>query len=164
MRKLAFLILLALPLFAETNIKLTADDKAKVVKLTHALESAPLAADARESRAWLVSMLTQTDDPNVVVCAGLFTDLLSDKSYKYQSALIAQPIFGQGAYLIENPDANNRDTETFVAGIRSLLQAYEGFVAKDAKAKRPYLDALVAARDKNELTAWVDKHLETCRK
>jgi len=164
MRRLAFLILLAVPMFADVNIKLTADDKAKIVKLTHALESDPLGSDSRESRRWLVEMLTNTDDPNVVVCADLFHDLLNDKKYKYQSELIAQPIFGQGAYLIEHPDAKDRDLDTFVAGIRSLLQAYEGFVAKDPKAKRPYLDALVAARDKNQLAAWIDERLNACRK
>ena len=165
MRRLVLLVLFALPLVAQENITLTADDKAKVVKLTHALEADPLAADARESRIWLVNMLTQTSDPNVVVCADLFTDLLNDKNYKYRSELIAQPIFGQGAYLIEHPDANDKATETFVEGIKSLLKVYEGFVAKDPKgAKRTYLDKLVAARGKDALTAWVEEHLAPCRK
>lgn len=164
MRKLLLLALLALPLAAQENIKLTDDDKAKVVKLTHALESDPLAANARESRRWLVNMLTNTDNPNVVVCAALFRDLLDDKKYKYQSELIAQPIFGQGAFLLEHPEVKDRDLEVFVAGMNSLLKAYDGFVAKDAKSKRPYLDKLVAARDRNELSAWVDDHLKECRK
>ena len=159
---LVLLLVLALPLLARENITLTADDKAKVVKLTHALEADPLGADARASRKWLVDMLTNTNDPNVVVCPVLFNDLLQDKKYKYQSELIAQPIFGQGAYLLEHADAKDRDLAVFVAGVDSQLKEYEAFVAKDAKAKRPYLDALVAARDKKELSAWVEEHLKGC--
>ena len=143
---------------------LTAGDKAKVVKLTHALEADPLAKNARESRRWLVDKLTQTNDPNVIVCPALFGDLLNDKDFKYQSELIAQPIFGQGAYLIEHTGAKDDDLATFVAGLDSLLRSYQSYVAKDEKLKRAYLDALVAARDKNELAAWVEEHLKECRK
>jgi len=143
---------------------LTAGDKAKVVKLTHALETDPLAKNARESRRWLVDKLTQTNDPNVIVCPALFGELLNDKAFKYQSELIAQPIFGQGAYLIEHADAKADDLVTFVAGLNSLLLMYERYTAKDATLKRPYLDALVAARDKNELPVWVEEHLKECRK
>jgi hypothetical protein len=164
MRRLLPFLLLALPLFAQENIVLTAGDKAKVVKLTHALESDPLAKNASESRRWLVDKLTQTNDPNVMVCPALFGELLNDKDFKYQSELIAQPIFGQGAYLIEHAEAKADDLATFVAGLNSLLLSYERFASKDAKSKRAYLDALVAARDKNELPAWVEEHLKECRK
>lgn len=164
MRRLLPLLLLALPLFAQENIVLTAADKAKVVKLTHALEADPLAKNARESRRWLVDKLTQTNDPNVIVCPALFGELLNDKDFKYQSELIAQPIFGQGAYLIEHPDAKDDDLATFVAGLNSLLLMYERYAAKDATSKRPYLDTLVAARDKHELSAWVEEQLKECRK
>lgn len=164
MRRLLPLLLLALPLLAQENIVLTAGDKAKVVKLTHALEADPLAKNARESRRWLVDKLTQTNDPNVIVCPALFGELLNDKDYKYQSELIAQPIFGQGAYLIEHAGAKDDDLATFVAGLDSLLRSYQSYVAKDETLKRAYLDALVAARDKNELAAWVEEHLKECRK
>jgi hypothetical protein len=165
MRQIVLVLFLAVPIIAqENNIKLTAADKAKVVKLTHALEADPLARDARESRRWLVDKLTQTNDPNVIVCPAIFGDLLSDKDFKYQSELIAQPIFGQGAYLIEHADAKDDDLATFVAGLNSLLLSYERFAAKDAKSKRAYLDALVTARNKNELPAWVEEHLKECRK
>jgi len=165
MRRLLPLLLLALPLFAqENNITLTAGDKAKVVKLTHALEADPLARNSRESRRWLVDKLTQTNDPNVIVCPALFGELLNDKDYKYQSELIAQPIFGQGAYLIEHAGAKDDDLATFVAGLDSLLRSYQSYVAKDETLKRAYLDALIAARDKKELAAWVEEHLKECRK
>ncbi|HEY4640787.1 MAG TPA: hypothetical protein VII75_05540 [Thermoanaerobaculia bacterium] len=163
MRRLAFLLLVTAPLFAQ-NITLTDADKAKVVKLTHALEADPFAADARASRKWLADTLTNTNDPNVVICPVLFSDLLDDKDYPYKNELIAQPIFGEGAYLLEHKSAKDDDLEVFVAGVKSLLAVYEKISAKDAKAKRPFLDVLVAARNKNELMAWVDERLKGCRK
>ena len=163
MRKLVLILLITVPLFGQ-NIKLTDADKAKVVKLTHALEADPFASDARTSRKWLADMLTNTDDPNVVICPLLFTDLLDDKDYPYKSELISQPIFAEGAYLLEHKGVKDRDPEVFVAGMKSLLLVYEKIAAKDPQAKRPYLDALVAARDKNELTAWVDEILKGCEK
>lgn len=163
MRKLALVFFIALPLFAQ-NIKLTDADKAKVVKLTHALEADPFASDARASRKWLAETLTSTDDPNVVICPVLFSDLLDDKDYPYKNELVAQPIFGEGAYLLEHKGTKDDDLEVFVAGVKSLLTVYEKIYAKDPKAKRPFLDALVTARNKNELTAWVDERLKGCKK
>ena len=163
MRRLVLVLLITLPIFAQ-NIKLTDADKAKVVKLTHALEADPFANDAHASRKWLADTLTNTDDPNVVICPLLYSELLDDKEYPYKNELVAQPIFGEGAYLLEHKSAKDDDLEVFVAGVKSLLAVYEKILAKDVKAKRPFLDVLVVARDKNQLSAWVDERLKGCRK
>ena len=163
MRRLALVLLVTLPIFGQ-NVTLTDADKAKVVKLTNALEADPFAADARASRKWLADMLTNTNDPNVVICPVLFTDLLDDKEYPYKNELVAQPIFAEGAYLIEHKGVRDDDPDVFLAGVKSLLAVYEKIYAKDAKAKRAFLDVLVAARKKNELAAWVNERLKGCQK
>jgi hypothetical protein len=154
MRRIAILLFFALSAFA-------ADDKTKVVSLTHALEAHPLAENARESRTWLVTYIAAAPDIEVVLCAAPLHDLVADQHYKYSSELTTQTMFGQAAYLIEHPKADPRSDETLTAGMASMLKAYQSIVAKDASAKRTYLDALL---DPAALAAHMKAHGADCRK
>jgi len=165
MRKLLIaLTLLSIAFGAFAADQSSAEDKARAVQLTKQLESDPLARDAKNARQWLTIFLGKAPDIEVDLCGAFIHDVLADKKYKYTGEIITQSMFAQGAYTIEHPDISAKADETFLAGLQSALKVYEAILAKDPKARRADLDALIASRDKNELTAYVQAHSAECRK
>ncbi len=161
---LAALSLALVALNAAAAEKSSAEDKAKAVQLARALESDPLARNAKDARQWLTVFYIAAPDITVKLCSAFLNDVVGNKKYKYGSEIFVQSMYAQGAYTIEHPDADAGSDETFLAGLQSSLKAYEAIVTKDPKARRADLDALVAARDKNELMAYVQAHSAECRK
>ena len=65
-----------------------------------------------------------------------------------------QMMYGNAAFQIEN-GAQTDELSKQVAAVESALRAYAAFVAKDAKAMVPHLDAMIAKRDAGTLRAYL---------
>jgi hypothetical protein len=115
----------------------------KVVRFTAILESDPLGNEAPKMRQWLTAWVTKTSDFTVIVCDILGP--ISKKKRPYSDELLAQQIFGSAAYQIKNPGMKD-ESLIQLAGVESVLRAYEAIVVKDPKARIKYLDELLEKR------------------
>ncbi len=132
-------------------------DAQKAVRYTVALESDPFAADAKEMRTWTLKWLTDTKDYTVLVCGDIFGPMLETEKPQdvpWGPELLVQQMFGNAAYQINNPGKHDEVSKQ-LAGMESLLKAYSIIVAKDAKARMPYFDNMLAEQKNGTLK----KHL-----
>ena len=112
----------------------------------------PNAAVARESGfRWLI----ETDQVNVAVCGGMLK-LIPEKKKKFKSELLMQQTFGMGVFKLENPDKKDDEKAAQLAGIESMLRAYEAIVQENEKAKNAEFDALLLKQKSGELKAAVN--------
>lgn len=139
----------------------SAEDKAKVITISRTLEADPLAANGRELRTWAIKFISEAPDVAVIVCMDPMSDLLHDKRYKYSGELLTQEMIGQAAFVIEHPEVDPKSTGAIIGGMTSMLKAYQSLLAKDPKAKRDYLDAIV---DPAALAEHVKTHSAECHK
>jgi hypothetical protein len=59
------------------------------------------------------------------------------------------------AFIIEHPDQARDDVAVNKAGIEGTLKAYEAILRTKPKARWPFLDELIARRDKGTLEDYV---------
>ncbi|WP_157489554.1 hypothetical protein [Lysobacter sp. Root916] len=129
-------------------------DAARVVRYTRALETSPDSAEARELRQWLTKWADETPDYVVNVCDVLDLVKSDGDTVPNTSELLLQSIYGNAAFQVEN-GAKSDELSKQVAAVESTLRAYAAFLAKDAKARAPHLDALIAKRDAGRLRAYL---------
>jgi hypothetical protein len=143
--------LVSAPMFAaEPAAEKDAD---KAVRFTLALEKQPLADEAPEMRRWLLEWVVETPDYTVLVC-----DILGpipNEDVPYGSELGVQQLFGNVTYQIRNP-GDKDETRFQVAGVESVLKAYQAILAEDPKAHIGYFDGLLVEQRKGRLR----EHLE----
>ncbi len=131
---------------AESPASLTVD---AVVRYTGELESNPLGADAPELRRQLLTWVEQTPDYAVVVC-DILGPIPSEKP-KYGNELLVQQVFGNVSYQIQHPDVKD-NIRLQIAGVESVLKAYEAILDKDGSARIGYLDGLLEHQKRGDLT------------
>ncbi|MEI2455854.1 hypothetical protein [Lysobacter firmicutimachus] len=134
-------------------------DEARVVRYTRELEAAPDRADASELRRWLTRWAIQTRDYSIAVCDLLDFAAAGGDGVPHESELLVQMIYGNAAFQIE-AGADAGELAKQVAGVESALRAYAAFVARDARAKVPRLDALIAQREAGTLRAYLAPKVE----
>lgn len=131
-------------------------DKETLIKAARFLEQKPFDKDAKKIREWAMAYVIQTNDVSVVICAGELTKSVLDKKNKNGSELLAQYTFGMAAFKLENPDKKGDENAAQLAGIESMLKAYEAMIAEKPKTKFAGTDDLLAKRNNGELKALVD--------
>ncbi len=137
------LLMFAAPAFAAES------DAQKAARYTAALEKDPLAADAKEMRTWTFQWLVETKDYHVTLCLNFFGKKKVDE-VPYGGELVVQQMFGNVAYQINNPGKHDEVSKQ-MAGMESMLKAYSVIVTKDAKARTPYFDDLLAEQNNGTL-------------
>lgn len=140
--------------FSQKNIADERDDKLMLVKTTRFLEENPFDAEANRMREWGFKFLTETKEVKVNVCAGDLTKPLLDKTNKFGKDLFVQYAMGMAAYRIENVKAEETDVQ--LAGMESMLKAYDTMVNADETAKFAGMNILVERRDKGGLKTMIE--------
>ena len=143
---LLFSLLMFAPVFAADKAE---SDAQKAARYTAALEKDPFASDAKEMRTWTFQWLVDTKDYRVVLCLNILGTKKVDE-VPYGGELMVQQMFGNVAYQINNPGKHDEASKQ-VAGMESMLKAYSVIIARDAKARMPYLDNLLAEQKKGTL-------------
>src|ERR1700757_859484 len=89
-----FVLILFCPLLApsrspaEERAPSTADERAKVIDLTHKLETDPLNPQADEWRVWLAKWIDEVPDVVVPICPPLLPQLLrNNRNYAHELAM-----------------------------------------------------------------------------
>jgi hypothetical protein len=152
----------AAPLQAETRGPSTPEERARVIKLNDHLEAEPLAPDARDARRWLIGLASSAPDLKVVVCPDLLAPLFESK-HPYAAELGTQMMFSTLAFTLAHPDKADDAQAIYLAAVLGSLRAYQSIVKAKPGSKLPFLDDLVARRDKGSLAEYVRRlALEKC--
>ncbi len=157
MKTLAIFIVLFIGLLAQTAIAQSDKtlDKATFIKAARLLEQDPFIEDAKKYREVMTFYLIETKDVSLVLCTSDATKAVFDKKYKFSNELFGQNIYGMAVFKLENPDKATDEKAAQLAGVESLLRAYEAMVKQNPKAKYTAADELLAKRTDGTLTKFV---------
>ncbi|HSK70977.1 MAG TPA: hypothetical protein VK892_04735 [Pyrinomonadaceae bacterium] len=158
MKKLSIIfVLLLISLTAQAAIAQSQNEKDRTafINNTRLLEKKPFDSNASAARNWGFKWVVDTDQVSVVLCSETMK-LIPEKKNKFKGELLMQFTFGMAVFKLENPDRKTDENAAQLAGLESMLRAYEAMVAENAKAKNAELDALLIKRDNGELKALVE--------
>jgi hypothetical protein len=127
-------------------------DKENLIKVVRFLEEKPFDENAKKYREWAFLYVVETKDVSVTVCTDGIKPVM-DKKNKYSGELLLHYSIAMAAFKLENPSKANDENAAQLAGVESMLKAYEAIVKEKPKAQFSGLDALVEKRNKNELAA-----------
>ena len=113
----------------------------QVVGLTKFLEEKPLDESAPGIRALLIDWEDKSKDVIDYVCPGVLAPIPAE-NVPHSPELLVQFIFGSAAHQIANPTDKGKVVPGQLAGMRSMLKAYRGFLTADPAARIPRLDEL----------------------
>ena len=139
---------------AFTQSKAEKDRKA-FINNTRLLEKKPFDPNAPVARNWGFKWIADTDQVTVVMCSDTMR-LIPEKKNKFKGELLMQFTFGMTVFKLENPDQKTDENAAQLAGLESMLRAYEAMTAENEKAKNAELDALLVKRDNGELKSLVE--------
>jgi hypothetical protein len=140
----------------------TPEERKKAVGLVKKIEAEPLGKEADEARHWLVGWINGVPDINVNVCGDLFGPAFA-KTYPYSTQVAFHPIFAETRFAIEHPDKAKDKLASWTAGAEGTLRVYETLLRTKPDAHLPFLDDLVARRDRGELKAYVEQASKKCK-
>ncbi len=129
-------------------------DRESFISNAKLLERRPFDSNAPAAREWGFKWLVETDQVSVVLCSDTL-GLIPNKKNRFKSELTMQFTFGQAVFKLENPSQKDEESAAQLAGIESMLRAYEIMVIENSKARNADLDGLVK-RNNGELKALVD--------
>lgn len=149
---------------AQTRQPSTPEDRAKAVEIAKALEIDPLGKKAKEQRNWMVRWLIGVPDITVEVCGNLLGPVLEEKGNRnYSAEIFTQMIPSAAAFVITNPDRAGDTVAVYTASVEGSLRTYEAILKTKPKARWPFLDDLIAKRDRGELTEYVRTAASGCK-
>jgi hypothetical protein len=152
-------LLLSTRLGAQERGPSTAEERAKVIALTHKLETDPLNPRAEEWRVWLAKWIDEVPDVIVPVCPGLLPQLLrSSRNYSHELAM--QVVYSSTAFIVEHPERQVDQQAVFQAGVDGALKAYQSILKARPRARWYFLDSLIQMRDKGELKEYLRKQID----
>jgi hypothetical protein len=158
MKKLSIIFaLLIVALTAQAAFAQSKKDKDRnaFINNTRLLEKKPFDPNAATARSWGFKWVADTDEVSVGLCGDIIK-LIPDKKNKFKAELLMQHTFGMAVFKLENPDRKDDEKAAQLAGLESMLKAYEAMVAENEKAKNAELDALLVKRGNGELKALVE--------
>ena len=138
----------------------TAEERTRVVKIAHALESDPLAKDAKDNREWVIQWIIDIPDITVTVCNDYFGQL-PKVTRGHIREIVNQMVISSAAFMIEHPDKAKDDQAVATAGLLGALKVYQSILKQDPDARWPYVDKVVQMRDQGKLDDFV---MDTRRK
>jgi hypothetical protein len=137
----------------------TPEERAKVIELTHKLETDPLNPQAEEWRVWLAKWIDEVPDVVVPVCPSLLPQLLrSNRNYSHELAM--QVVYASAAFIVEHPQQQVDQQAVFQAGVDSMLKTYQSILKARPRAHWYFLDSLIQMRDKGELKEYLRKQID----
>ncbi|REJ77322.1 MAG: hypothetical protein DWQ47_13105 [Acidobacteria bacterium] len=147
-------VLALIPVFVAATT--AQDNKAALINATKFLETKPFDKTAKDLRSAAMQYVIETDDVSVTLCSDVLKGV-TEKKNKYGSELMAQYAFGMASFKLSNPEQKDDEAAAQLAGLESMLRAYEAMVTEKSNAKYKGVDELIAKRDKSELAAFVEE-------
>ena len=139
----------------------TPEERARAVKVAHALEEDPLAKDAKENRIWVYKWIEDIPDITVNVCYEFFGKLPKPPR-GHILEIVNQMAISSAAFMIEHPDKVKDEQAVATAGLLGALKAYQSILKQDPDARWPFVDKVVQMRDQGKLDEFVSDTRRKC--
>ena len=139
----------------------TAEERARAVKVAHALEEEPLAKDAKDNRDWVIQWIVDIPDITVNVCFDYFGKVPTP-ARGHSKEIVRQMIISSAAFMIEHPDKAKDEQAVATAGLLGSLKAYQSILKGDPDARWPYVDKIIQMRDQGKLDDFVSDTRRKC--
>ncbi|MFC3816465.1 hypothetical protein [Lysobacter sp. GCM10012299] len=130
-------------------------ESSQVVGLTRLLEEQPHHEQAPAIRALMLEWEDKTSDAVDYVCPGVLSPV-PDDGVPNGPELLAQFIFGSAAFQVASPAQKGALQPGQLAGMRSMLKAYQSFLANDPSARVPRFDELLDKEADGSLAAYLE--------
>jgi len=136
----------------------TEDERRLFVRVVNDLGRQPFAKDAAVCRSWATGFIA--DVPDIVVSLNVdpLGELLDGK-HPQEIVLVGQYLLAAGVEAIRRLPVAVSASELAERAFSSCLDTYEVVVARDATARRHFLDEALAARRDGTLSVWLARHL-----
>lgn len=122
---------------------------ADVPRLVRTLERAPLASGAPKLRSDLLAWATATPDVTVTLCDVLGP--IPNSTVPYGPELLLQAMLGNAAFQLEHAEFKGNEEMAQMAGITSLLHAYQATLAAEPSARIPQYDTWLVELESGRL-------------
>ena len=116
-------------------------DTDKVIRYTESLEREPFQELAPIMRKWLIKWAEESPDVIIVMC-----DILGPvpgKEIPFSPELLVQSAFGNAAYQVSHPQNKDDFIAVQLAGVESVLKAYNSIITAKPEARISYFDSLL---------------------
>ena len=156
--RLAVLTLAIVAILVSSSVFAGKSDRvntSQVVGLTKFLEEQPRHEQAPAIRALLLQWEDKTKDVVDYVCPGVLAPVPND-GVPNGPELLAQFIFGSAAFQVANPSQKGALQPSQLAGMRSMLKAYQAFLAINPEARIPRFDELSTKEAAGSLSAYLE--------
>lgn len=141
----------------------TESDRDRAVRYTRVLEQRPLDPMAPQMRSWLIGWLEQTSEVTILVCNILGP--IPGKKLHFGPELLVQYMAGNGVYQLQNPASRTDPVKPQLAGIASMLLAYQAVLRANPKTRIPLYDEWIEKQAKGllegEREATIREHCST---
>ena len=139
----------------------TPEERARAVKIAHDLEADPLAADAKEQRAWMIQWIVDIPDITVDVCFDYFGKL-PDPPRGHSMEITNQMVISSAAYMIEHPDKAKDEQAVALSGLLGAMKSYQAILKQDSASRWAQLDKIILMREQGELDDYVAETRRKC--
>ncbi len=139
----------------------TAEERARAVKVAHALEDDPLAKDAKEDRAWVMRWIEEIPDITVTDCPYYFGESVSP-ARGHAKEIAAQMIISSAAFMIEHPEKAKDDQAVAMSGLLGALKTYQAILKQDTASRWAHMDKLIQMREQSKLDDYVAETRRKC--
>ena len=143
-------VFLVCALHAKARGPSTPEERAKVIELIRMLERDPLNANADATRLWLREWTIEVPEIRFHVCKELLIHGLGE-NYPYSREISLQTILSGAVFTLEHQNKARDNVGAYLAGVEGSLRMYEVLAKSRPDARSPFLDGLVAMRDRGEL-------------
>ena len=134
----------------------TAEERARFVAVAHKVEANPLDPSLKADARWALNFLVAVPDIDVSLCSAPLGGLIGSH-YKYEAELFGEYALAMGAFVIEHPEKARDRGAVNLAGVESVLKAYQTIRKQEPKATSAALDDLLEKQAKGKLGDFVQK-------
>ncbi len=126
----------------------------QVIRLVSSLEQRPRDPAAPVVRSALIDWEGKRTDIVDLLCPAVLAPIPSD-DLPNSGELLVQFVFGSAAAQLAHPEQKGQLQANQLAGMRSMLKAYQSLLALDTGARIPRLDELSAKEADGSLAAYL---------
>jgi hypothetical protein len=141
----------------------TSEERARAVKIAHALEENPLAKEAKEQRDWMIQWIVEIPDITVNVCFEYFGTLPSPPKW-HSAEITKQMVLSSAAFMIEHPDKAKDEQAVALSGLLGAMKAYQAILKQDTASRWAHMDKLIQMREQGKLDDFVSETRRKCER
>jgi hypothetical protein len=142
----------------------TPDERQRMLALVQKMEQAPLDQSLRPEIEWGLKWLVEIPDITVSVCTAPFGKFWDEKYKGVPDHFVGLFTFAMAAYVIQHPDGANDKVAQYIAGMESVLGAYQSVLKSKPNAHSKNLDDLVQKQSEGKLADFIrDASAKGCK-